>query len=141
VSLRRLLLPDPPRRVPGKRALGLALRAAHLTTFGVLVGGHVLSAEPDRILPFLQATVASGVALMTLEMASTCEWLVMGKGLAVLLKLALLLLVPVFWEARAPILLLTVVVASVGAHMPSRFRHYSFRTRRVVNGPPRPVSR
>jgi hypothetical protein len=47
----------------------------------------------------------------------------MGKGVAVLLKLLVLLFVPVFWEHRVPLLLLTVAMASVGSHMPSRFRH------------------
>lgn len=138
MSTRRLLFPEPPRSYPGKRALGLGLRAAHLMTFGVLVGGHVLDAEPARLLPFLYATVASGVALMALEMAGTCEWLLMGKGLAVLLKLALLLLVPALWEHRVTLLMATVAVAAVGAHMPSRFRHYSFLAGRVLEGPPRP---
>ena len=50
----------------------------------------------------------------------------------VLLKLAMLLAVPLFWEFRLLLLLLVVVIASVGSHMPARYRHYSFLHRRVV---------
>ena len=126
MSLRNLLFPDPPRRIPGHRALGVALRTAHLLTFGALVGGHLFDVEPSRLVPFLLATIASGLALMTLELASTCAWLFMGKGIAVLVKLLLLLAVPFFWAHRVAILLTVIVVASVGSHMSSRFRHYSF---------------
>ena len=123
MQLRGLLFPDPPRQIPRHRALGVSLRTAHLMTFGALLGGHLFDVDPARLMPFLIATVASGLALMALELASTCAWLFLGKGLAVLLKLLVLLMVPVFWEHRVPLLLLVVTLASVGSHMPSRFRH------------------
>jgi len=123
VRVRPLLFPDPPRQIPRHRVLGVALRTAHLMTFGALLGGHLFAVDPTRLMPFLIATIASGLGLMALELASTCAWLFMGKGLAVLLKLLVLLMVPVFWEHRVPLLLLTVAMASVGSHMPSRFRH------------------
>jgi hypothetical protein len=124
--VKSLLFPNPPRRIPRHRALGLTLRTAHLMTFGALLGGHFFDVDPARLMPFLVATIASGVALLALELASTCAWLFMGKGLAVLLKLAMLLMVPLFWDYRVPLLLLVVAVASVGSHMPSRFRHRCF---------------
>src|SRR3970040_500981 len=74
-------------------------------------------------MPFLVATIPSGGALLALELASPGAWLFMGKGLVVLAKLLILLMVPFFWEHRVFLLLLTVAVASVGSHMPSRFRH------------------
>ena len=124
--MKSLLFPDPPRRIPRHRALGLALRTAHLMTFGALLGGHLFDVDPARLMPFLMVTIASGVALLALELASTCAWLLMGKGLIVLVKLAILLAVPLCWEYRVPLLLLVVAVASVGSHMPSRFRHRHF---------------
>jgi hypothetical protein len=123
VGVRSVCFPEPPRRIPQHRALGVALRTAHLMTFGALLGGHFFAVDASRLVPFLIATIASGLGLMALELASTCTWLFMGKGVAVVLKLLVLLMVPVFWEYRLPLLLLTVAVASVGSHMPSRFRH------------------
>lgn len=135
--LRQALFPDPPRRIPGQRAIGIALRTAHLVAFGLLVGGHAFEVEPARLVPFLAATIATGAALMALELASTCAWLCMGKGIAVLLKLGLLLLVPVLWEQRVLLLVAVIVLASVGAHMPSRFRYWSLLTGRRVELPAR----
>ncbi|MDP2701555.1 MAG: hypothetical protein Q8P98_05740 [Candidatus Rokubacteria bacterium] len=126
MRVRALLFPDPPRRIPRHRALGLTLRTAHLMTFGALLGGHFFDVDPARLMPFLVATIASGGALLALELSSTCAWLFMGKGLVVLAKLIILLMVPFFWEHRVFLLLLTVAVASVGSHMPSRFRHRCF---------------
>ena len=57
----------------------------------------------------------------------------------VLAKLVLLLAVAVFWEARVPLLLTVVALASVGAHMPARFRHYSILERRVLLPEPAPL--
>lgn len=125
-ALRTVLLPGPPRRIPAHRALGIALRTAHLMTFGTLLGGHVFEVDPSRLLPLLYGTIVTGAALMALEMASTCAWLFMGKGVAVLVKLLLLSAIPLLWEHRVSMLLVTVAVASVGSHMPYRFRHYSF---------------
>lgn len=127
-ALKAVLFPAPPRRIPAQRALAIALRTAHLMTFGALVGGHLFEVDPGRLLALLVATAASGAALMALECWATAEWLFMGKGLAVLLKLGLLALIPVFWEHRLLLLFGIIAVASVGAHMPSRFRHRSLLT-------------
>ncbi|MBI1737312.1 MAG: hypothetical protein HYR51_19235 [Candidatus Rokubacteria bacterium] len=135
--MKSFLCPEPPRRIPAHRLLGVALRTAHLLTIGAVLGGHVFDVDPTRIVPFLVLAIVSGAALMALELASTCAWLFMGKGVAVVLKLGLLLAVPLFWEHRVALLVAVTVVAGVGSHMSSRFRHYSFLTRSVVEAPPR----
>ena len=120
------------RRVPHERAWNVGLRTLHLMAFGVLLGGHFWDVQAELLLPTLALTVASGAALMGLELYKSVHWLFLVKGLAVLAKLALLLLVPLFWEARVPLLLAVVALASIGAHMPARYRHYSVLHRRVV---------
>ncbi len=135
-DLRALLFPDPPRRIPAHRALSIAFRTAHLATFGALVGGHVFGVEPARLFPFLVATITSGAALMALELASSFEWLLMVKGVAVLLKLGLLAAIPVFWSHRVFILLLIVALASISSHMPSRLRHYPIVRRATARPAP-----
>lgn len=131
-ELGRLLFPDPPRRIRGFRLFGVVLRTAHLATFGVLLGGHLFDVDAPRLTPFLIATILTGAGLMALELASTFAWLFMVKGVAVLFKLGLLLLVPLLWEHRVTLLVLVVIVASAAAHMPSRFRHYSLLARRSL---------
>ena len=123
--MRRFLCPDPPRRLPGQRLLGVTLRTAHLLAVGTLLGGHVFAVDGERLLPFLVVAIVTGGGMVALELASTCAWLFMGKGLAVAAKLGLLLLVPVFWDQRVPILVAVTVVAGFGSHMSARFRHYA----------------
>lgn len=124
-ACRAVLFPDPPRAIPHARLLNVSCRTVHLAAFGLVLGGHAWGIEADRLLPPLWITVGSGVALMALELLASARWLLEGRGLLVLLKLGLLLLVPLAWEHRLPILLAVVGVASVGSHMPARFRHAS----------------
>ncbi len=99
----------------------------------VLVGGHAFDVPSDRLYPVLWAVIGTGTILIALEAyAVSFRWLFQGRGLAVLAKLALLLVIPFAWPARLPILLAVIVLASVGSHMPARFRYYSVTERRVL---------
>ena len=115
------------RPQPGTRGISIALRTLHLASFGILLGGNAFAIDGDRLLTALYLTIASGIGLMALEVSVIgLHWLFLGKGVMVLLKLAILLAVPSLWEYRVPLLLLVVGIASVGSHMPARYRHYSF---------------
>lgn len=130
--LARALFPDPPRRVPGHRWVGVALRTAHIAAFGTLLGGHVFDVDSSRLVPFLVLAIVTGVGLMTLELMSTFAWLFMVKGATVVVKLALLAAVPLFWDHRVALLLAVVFLASFAAHLPSRVRHYSLLAGRTI---------
>lgn len=122
-SLKSVLLPEPPRRIPGRRAVSVALRSGHLAALTGLLGGHVFAVDEGRLGPWLAATVLTGAAMMALELTGSLAWFVTGQGVSVLLKLAVLATVPVFWDQRVPILLGTVVLAAITSHMPARYRH------------------
>jgi len=129
----RWFLPDQMRFVRGTRAISIALRTLHLAAFGILPGGHAFGVEAEKLLPFLYPTILSGIGLIALELyAVGLYWLFLGKGLMVLIKIAILLLIPFLWEGRVMLLLLVVGIASVGSHMSSRYRHYSILHRRVI---------
>jgi hypothetical protein len=121
------------RFLPAARTWSIAFRTVHLAAFGLVLGGHAFAVDADKLLPSLWLTILSGIGLIALEMyAAGFYWLFLGKGIMVLVKLGLLLAIPFYWEARVPLLLLVVVIASVGSHMPSRYRHYSVLHRRVI---------
>ena len=125
---------DKPRfEIPYRRALNIAFRTCHLGAVSILLGGHFFGVEPAKLYPALGFSVATGVGLIVLESYGSWVWWVQGRGVAVLIKLGLLCLVPVFWSWRVPILLMILVIASVGSHMPSRYRYYSFLHRRVIS--------
>ena len=130
--MRSLLFPDPPRRLPTHRWLGVVLRTAHLVTAGTLLGGHVFDVESIRLVPVLYGAIATGAAMIALECASTCAWLGMTKGVVALGKVALLAAVPLFWDQRVLLLIAVTVIAGVSSHMPARFRHYPLIRSRMV---------
>ena len=132
-SFQSWVFPERMRFLSGSRAMSIAFRTLHLAAFGILLGGHAFELDTDRLLLYLWLTILSGLGLIALEVyAVGLYWLVLGKGIMVLVKLALLLVIPFFWEARVALLLLVVGIASVGSHMPALYRHYSILHRQVV---------
>lgn len=131
MNLRSLFLPEPRRRLPYARAWNVGARTVHLAATGTLLGGHVFGAAADTLWPWLWVAMASGAVMLAVELYTSFDWLAQVGGLAVVLKLALLCVIPFAWPARVPILFVVVVIAGVGAHMPGRFRHYSLLYREV----------
>jgi len=129
----RLLFPDPPRRLAHERAINILFRSAHILTSGILLGGHVFAVPPARLEGLLWATLASGAGLIALELYRSCRFLYQGQGVMVWVKLILVLAAGYWWDERVVLLALAAVVASVGAHMPGRYRHYSLRDGRVLD--------
>lgn len=143
-TLREILFPEFPRHLRHTRAVNIALRTAHLAATGVLVGGHAFGVDAGRLFLALSFAIVTGLGLVFVEIYPSCRWLYMGKGVMVLAKLLVLVSILFLWEYRFPLLLLVIVLASVGSHMPSRFRYYSFLHRRVIQevapSPPIPIS-
>ncbi len=112
--------------IPYARAWNIAWRTAHIAAIAVLVGGHAFDAPRDDLYRILWLAIITGAVLVFLEAFPVrLRWLVQGRGLMVITKLVLLLLIPLAWSHRLPILLAVIVLASVGSHMPGRFRYYS----------------
>ena len=127
------LFPAVPRRLPYARGLNIAFRTAHLVTSGILLGGHVFDIAPYRLIVFLYLTIASGAGLISLELYRSCRWAYEGVGLLVEIKLLLLIAAGIWWDQRAPLIILVVILGSGGAHMPARYRHYSLLHGRVLD--------
>jgi hypothetical protein len=98
----------------------------------VLVGGYAFGAPASRLLPWLYVAIATGVAMIFYEAYPRLDFLFEGWGLMLVIKLALLGALGFASRARLPILLAVVAVASIGSHMPRRWRHYSLLHRRVM---------
>ena len=107
------------------RAVNIGLRTGHIAAVSVLVGGLVFEVEPDRLHLSLGLTIATGLGMVAVEAFTRPRWLLEGRGLMTMVKLGLLCTVPWAWDARVPILVMAITVASVGSHMPARFRYFS----------------
>lgn len=132
-----LLFPVRNRPFPAKRWTRIALRSAHLVGTAGVGGGYLYGAAPGLWQPYLWLTVASGVALVLLEVWSNGVWLIQLRGVAVLAKLALL-----GWMAHSPghaalALILVVVISGVISHAPASVRYYSLLHGRRIDEWPR----
>lgn len=116
-----------------RRVWNVLVRTAHIAVTGILLGGHAFDVSEGRLLGVLYASIGTGAALAALEGYPGLPWLHQGRGLMVLLKLGLLCAIPFLWAYRLPILLVVVVIASVGSHMTSRYRYYSFLHGRLID--------
>jgi len=129
--LAALLFPSEPRDLPLRRALRTLLRTAHILATGVLLGGHIFDLPAPLLMPWLWAGVCSGLALLATDLHATFAILFEVRGLLVLLKLALVLAVPLWWEGRVWLLCGASVLGGIGSHMPGRMRYHlwALRTR------------
>ena len=124
-----------PWTVPHMRALRTGLRTAHVIAFSAFYGGHLYGVAPERLLPALIATIATGGVFVVLEVCSAPVWLFQIRGVATLVKLALVACIAVLWDWRIFLLTLVVAIGVVTSHMPGRYRYYSLlHGRDVGNG-------
>lgn len=117
------LFPNIPRNFPFRRGVRTALRAAHILTSGTLLAGYIFDQPAVQLELWLIGTVITGFLLMATDLHASLAVLCELRGLAVLVKLVLLVLVPVFWDARIALLIAALVIGVAGSHMPSEYRH------------------
>ncbi len=118
-------LKEPAMTLPILRPWNIAFRTAHIGVTGVLFGGQVFGIEADRLLPWLHATIITGLVLVVLEAYPRWHWCCEGRGLLTLAKVLLACSIPWLWNLRVPILIAVIVLGSAGSHMPKRLRNYS----------------
>ena len=106
------------------RVYKLLARTVHLVAIAGLVGGHMFGAPLAPLRPLLYLSTITGAAMCALEAYPNRRFFYEGWALMLWLKLVVLSLVLVFWNARTPILIVVVVIASVGSHMPRALRHW-----------------
>ena len=106
------------------RVYKLLARTVHLIAIAGLMGGHMFGAPlaPLRLLLYL--SIITGVAMCALEAYPNRRFFYEGWALLLWLKLVVLTLVLVFWNARTPTLIVVLVIASIGSHMPRAMRHW-----------------
>ena len=107
------------------RAWNIIVRTVHIGVTAILLGGHFFRVAAGLLLPFLYLAILSGAVLGILEVYPDWRGLFQVRSLVIAAKLLLLCLIPLLWKYRVVIMLLVLVMASAGSHMPRRFRHYS----------------
>lgn len=121
--LLRLFFPEKLRNFPQRRNVRMGLRTIHILTTGILLGGHVFN-QPVAILePWLFAAIASGLLLLLTDLHASVTILLEFRGMVALLKIALVCLIPFFWEQRVFLLIVVLTIGAVSSHMSGKVRH------------------
>ena len=118
-----VLFPEQPREFPHRMAMRLSLRALHIMTTGVFLGGHIFHQPISVLEPWLWVAILSGLAILLTDIYSSFAVLFEIRGLVVLLKIVLISLIPFFWDQRIFILVLMLFIGAISSHMPKRYRH------------------
>jgi hypothetical protein len=132
-GLLAILLPPEPRRFRGLRALKISLRAAHVLCAGVLTGAYVLEVPAGRGA-WLAATLASGGAILAVDLYQTAAFLLQVRGLVLLVKVSLLLALPAFGGAARWVLAALVLLSVISSHAPSKVRYFVLVGRGRIRG-------
>ena len=118
-----LIFPDAPRDFPMRRWVRILMRTLHIITASILFGGHVFDQPVTELEPWLWGTVLSGMFIMLTDLHASFAVLLEVRGVAVVIKAILLVLVPLFWEERNLLLLTALIIGAVSSHMPKQYRH------------------
>jgi len=117
----------------GTRLLQVGLRTIHIMAMALLLGALPFGASFQQLRIPILLTVGSGLALFALDLSKSPQVLFQGSGIAVLLKLLLLGCGHLWPGQRITWYLAATAVASIGSHMPGRWRHYSLLHHKVMD--------
>jgi len=113
-----LLFPDPPRSFRGRRLLKILLRGVHVVFAAFCLGAYAFD-SPDRVA-WLLAAIASGTAILALDLHESLAFLLEVRGLFLVTKVLALAFVP---HGGAWLLGAIMLLSVVSSHAPSSVRH------------------
>lgn len=122
-KLTDILFPAIPRDFPLRRNLKTLTRALHILTSGTLLGGHIFGLPAADLIPWLYATIVSGAVLLGMDLHASASVLLEVRGIAILLKMLLMVCIAFWFEAAIPLLCLIVIIGVYASHMPKYIRH------------------
>lgn len=132
------LFPAGSRHFPGQRWANITLRSLHLLGIAGVGGGYLFALPLAVWAPYLWLAVASGASLALIQVWSNGIWLIQIRGLAILLKLALLAAAAWGGAPRPAVLVAVIAISGVIAHAPGNLRYFSLWHGRRVETLPRP---
>lgn len=121
----RALFPNYNRGFIGKRWIRIILRSLHLVGL-IGIGGVYFSQQPQTLwLAYIYLTLVTGTILMLIEIWTNAIWLIQLRGITILIKLLLLVLLAhtVTWQNE--LLICIIFISGIIAHAPANIRYFS----------------
>lgn len=131
-QFRSILFPDKSRDFKAKRWLKIMLRTAHLAG----IAGMAVYVLSDTLITdwlfYIHLTIASGVAIMLLDIWSNGVWLLQLRGQAIIAKLILFAGLLMAEQHDSLLFFSIIIISGLIAHAPSNVRYYSIFHRRRI---------
>jgi len=112
-----------------RRLSKVFVRSIHLVGIAGAFGNAMMGSSESA---YITLALLSGVALTLMEAYGGWIWFVQLRGVAVYLKLLLLLFMHLHPEASIPVLIAVIVLSGFFSHAPSWIRYFSLRHGKVV---------
>ena len=113
-----------------RRLTKVFVRTLHLVGMAGLFGNAMFGSYESI---YLVLTVVSGVVLVAMDIWSGPIWFVQLRGVALYLKLLLLLPIHFYPDAAVPCLIAVIALSGFMSHAPSWIRYFSVRHWQVVH--------
>ena len=124
MTVGRILFPDPPRDLPGRRLLKITFRAVHVLCVALFFGSVFFDTPTATQAPWRAATIGTGILLLLLDLHESAVFFLQTRGLLVITKITSVLILPVFGEAARWVLAALLLLSVVSSHAPSRVRYF-----------------
>ena len=112
-----------------RRLSKVLVRSVHLVGIAGAFGNAMMGTSESA---YITLALLSGIALTLMEAYGGWIWFVQIRGVAVYLKLVLLLFMHLHPEASIPALIAVIVLSGFFSHAPSWIRYFSLRHGKVV---------
>ncbi|MBI5186680.1 MAG: hypothetical protein HZA01_13280 [Nitrospinae bacterium] len=107
------------------RWANIMLRTVHLTGISGTGGGYLYGAPEAHWLPYLWLSLISGGLLAALEVWSNGVWLIQVRGMAVVLKICVLILSAFIGGYGFEAFIVIILISGIVSHAPGSIRYFS----------------
>ncbi len=120
----RILFPKEYRVFRHKRLIIIFFRTVHILCFSVLVGGIFFAQDKALLSPWFLGTILSGMGMFLIDMYGSCILLFEVRGVAILVKLLMLALLPFLSQTgQVTLLVIVIILSSYISHTTGKIRH------------------
>ena len=116
-----------------KRWTKIGLRTLHLVSVAGVGGGVLFALEKDLWLHYWWLALVSGALMMLVDITANTMWVVQVRGVAIIVKLMLLVLLGLHPGWDNLLLVTVIIISAVISHAPGKLRYYSLYHRRVID--------
>ena len=119
--------------IAAKRWTKISLRTLHLLAVAGVGGGVLFGLDKGLWINYWWLAMASGILMILIDWISNPVWIIQIRGLVIILKLALLLLLGFNTNWDSMLLLFIIIISAVISHAPGNVRYYSLYHRKVIS--------